>query len=116
MQSTISSKLFRSLLLEFLWESLLKNHRAGRNLVFLSGNHAEAWAHGGGGVAYIYIYIYMTAPGFYSFWMRVFCCCVCVARSLFAAGAGVHSFLCMRGRVLCVAAGARREERFVLAI
>ena len=37
-----------------------KNHRGWRNVVFLSGNHAEAWAHGGGGVAYIYIYIIRT--------------------------------------------------------
>ena len=38
-----------------------KNHRTWRNIVFLSGNHAEAWAHGGGGgVAYIYIYIYLS--------------------------------------------------------
>ena len=27
-----------------------KNHRAERNLAFLSGNHAEAWAHGGGSI------------------------------------------------------------------
>ena len=34
-----------------------KTHRGWRNVVFLSGNHAEAWAHGG--VAYIYIYVYI---------------------------------------------------------
>ena len=43
MQSTISSKLFRSLLLEFLGVP-----RAWQNVEFFSGNHAEAWAHGGG--------------------------------------------------------------------
>ena len=40
-----------------------KTHRGWRNVVFLSGNHAEAWAHGGGGVAYIYIYIYFVYTG-----------------------------------------------------
>ena len=35
-----------------------KNHRAWRNVVLLSGNHAEAWALGGG-VACVYIFIYL---------------------------------------------------------
>ena len=56
--------------------SPFKNHRAGRNLVFLSGNHAEAWAHGGGSI-YIYIYIYIFIYVFiylfiYSFFLFIY--------------------------------------------
>ena len=37
-----------------------KNHRAWRNVVFLSGNEEKVWAYGGGGVAYISIYFFLV--------------------------------------------------------